>query len=88
MVLGAVSEISIRDDQQEMMMIDVKKEMHGFQQGKWRLPVMLSGMPIIHPNISAKSPMIVVKRPIIIKEVQKQSHPPQIPGGGTTAKMT
>lgn len=43
--------------------------------------------PMRQPKILAKSATTAVRRPMKIRETIKQSHPPQMLGGGISAKI-
>ena len=51
------------------------------------MAVTLSLSPMRHPKSPARSPIIMVTPAIIARARKKASHPPQMEGGGTIAKI-
>jgi hypothetical protein len=51
------------------------------------IAVILSSRPIKHPNVPAKSLMIVVRSPITPRDNKKHGQPPKYFAGGTNAKI-
>lgn len=52
------------------------------------MAVILSSMPIKHPNVPAKSLIIVVSNPITARDTKKHGQPPRYFAGGTKAKSS